>query len=175
MSNLQINLPTDFHNLKSLLVDCIQDFSGSPVTNKSNNKLNEILALRLGFKNYDSLSAALPKKKDVIENLYDISFYNNNLFINDVEIDDSIFDGDIAEYSVSDREDFIDNLYLWIAEAKQTGRYTGDMEEDLLYLLKCNDEYILKSVSSSGVIAFSKEPETFNSYCQEILNYQSDI
>jgi hypothetical protein len=175
MSN-KLNLPTEFTELTSLIKQCTEDFSGSPITNKSNNKLNEIIAKRLGFKNYDTLASLIVKKEE-IENSYSISYdyHAHGININNIIIENSLFDGDKVQYRISERENFLYDLMRFNVESRDSNRTTYEMNEDLKYLLSCEDEFILESVNGAGVIAFSKEPLLFNKYCQEILDYQNEI
>ena len=56
----------------------------------------------------------------------DIEFIIDNVA---VKINDKIKDEDLFEYYIIDREDFIDTLFDWISEAKESDKFL--MKQDL--------------------------------------------
>lgn len=84
-----------------------------------------------------------------------------------VEIPDEIFDNELFEYRIIDRESFIrDDLTMWIAEAKDESDKTL-MLDDLIMLSELNDDYIFSSISTNEYI-HSNSPE-FNKTCEELI------
>ena len=78
------------------------------------------------------------------------------------------FDFEDAEigYKIEDREDLIDTLYNWIAEAQ--GNDKELMKNDLDYLKDLDDEYIFSSYFTNEYIAASDEREAFNEILRDI-------
>ena len=76
-------------------------------------------------------------------------------------------------YSLRDREQQIEDLYMWIGEAQRDQNRRGDlyaMKEDLHYLESLGDEFIFSNLSTNEFIAQSDDAETFNKICQDLLN-----
>jgi len=81
-------------------------------------------------------------------------------------IDESIFNEERVDYSLRERDDFIDTLIDWISEATKDKEI---MKSDLRYLMKLNDEYIWSSILTNKYIAKSDNREEFNNICKEVL------
>ena len=92
---------------------------------------------------------------------------NGELFINGVEIKERVFSDELVDYQYRNREDFLDDLLDWIGEAKGSDRTL--MKEDLFYLAKQTDEYMLSSILTNEYILISENKERFNEICKEIL------
>ncbi len=75
--------------------------------------------------------------------------------INNKKISDDIFDRELVDYKITDREDLIDHLIDWIGEAE--GSHKELMKEDLKHLINLNDEYILSSVITNEYIVESED------------------
>lgn len=90
-----------------------------------------------------------------------------NVVINGVVINDKIFNEEMVNYILRDRDDLIENLCLWITEAT-TDKFA--MLEDLKYLMNLEDDYVFSSISTNEYIAQSDNVEEFNIICQEILD-----
>lgn len=71
------------------------------------------------------------------------------------------------DYVLIEREDFIDDLIRWIAEVKSQSDKKL-MKDDLVYLIKLNDEFILSSINTNEYLALSVEKEVF----MEVINEQ---
>ena len=93
------------------------------------------------------------------------------VFINGILIDKEIFNKGKVDYRVVEREQQIDDLFIWIGEAISSSR-TNDvalMKEDLKYLNGLDDENVFSSISTNEFIAKSDNEEEFNKICDEIL------
>ena len=95
---------------------------------------------------------------------YKISDYG---VINGIEINEEIFQDEAFEYTIRDREEFIDELIQWISEA--TGHNKVLMIEDLKELINLDDEFIFSSISTNYYI-YKEKVEEFNETCQELLD-----
>ena len=95
------------------------------------------------------------------------------LTIDDVVINNVIFQDEMVEYEYRDRKDFIESLFDWIGEASGEDREL--MKEDLLYLNTLEDEYIFSSISTNSYVAESDDKEQFNSLCDEILKVNAGL
>ena len=91
--------------------------------------------------------------------------YNENN-INAVEIEQEIFQQELFEYTIRDREDFIGELIRWISETKSASDKFL-MMQDLEMLLKRTDDYMFSSISTNKYIC-QGDPE-FNETCKELL------
>lgn len=91
---------------------------------------------------------------------------NNNIEIDGIEINDTIFQEELVDWNVCDLEDFIENLICWISEATKDKIL---MKNDLKYLITLNDDYIFSSVSTNDYIAQSDNLDEYNLICDEIL------
>jgi len=116
-------------------------------------------------------------KEDKKMKNYNVEIKNNGIYINDILIDESIFQEEKCGYSVQDRENQINDLYMWIGEATGSDRANDLylMKEDLRYLENIRDEIIFSSIGTNDFIAKSDDEETFNSICEEILKLNEEI
>lgn len=96
---------------------------------------------------------------------YTITQKDYNYFINGIEIPNEIFDKEKVDYTIIDREDFIDTLINWISEA--SGNDKELMKDDLKMLIRIDDKYILSSISTNDYLYGNSEE--FNEVCEEIL------
>lgn len=94
--------------------------------------------------------------------------------INGILINEEIFEKEKVDYRVSEREDQIDHLVMWISETDRK----NDKElmlEDLKYLASLKDEFIFSSILTNEYIAKSQNEEEFNNICEEILKLNSEL
>lgn len=95
----------------------------------------------------------------------------NEIKINDVVINEQIFQEERVDYILRGREEQIKDLYMWIGEklSKNEENDLYAMKEDLHYLESIEDEFIFSSISTNEFIAQSDNAEDFNNICKEIL------
>ena len=93
--------------------------------------------------------------------------------INNINLEESIFNKQEYEYDIANRDALIDNLINWIAETKGSDRYL--MKVDLAYLLQIKDEYIFSSISTNKYIAKNDNLIAFNKICIELLRYNKEV
>ena len=108
---------------------------------------------------------------------YNLDIREEGVYINETLIDEKIFQEEKVDYSPREREEQINDLYIWIGEATGSDR-TNDlymMKEDLRYLESLEDEYIFSSVSTNEYICKSDNIEEFNNICKEILDLNKTI
>lgn len=92
------------------------------------------------------------------------------VFINDIEINEEIFNQEKSDYSIVDREDQIDHLIDWISECgRDRESYKALMKEDLKYLIGLSDTDLFSSISTNEFIAKSDNEERFNEICKGLL------
>jgi len=94
--------------------------------------------------------------------------------INGEVINSKIFNEELVDYSVVDREDRIEYLCMWITESDKSNDKRL-MLEDLKYLMKLEDEFVFSSIFTNEYIAKSDDEETFNNICEEIIKLNSEI
>ena len=99
------------------------------------------------------------------------------LDVTSVDIHGSVFDEELSDYLVCDRESRAVDLVQWLAEATGTGRdaEVALMKEDLLYLWSCDDEFVLEAFATNGFIAKSKNPEEFNNICADLVALSREV
>ena len=76
--------------------------------------------------------------------------------INDKVISDDVFEKELVNYRIIDRETEIDNLINWIGETKDSSDKIA-MKEDLKYLIKLNDKYLLSSILTNAYLRESED------------------
>ena len=105
----------------------------------------------------------------VREDLTKVGGYNT--IINDIEINEKVFDDDMVDYRWVDRVDLIKDIQQRMAEARQMGRDSDAelMDADIDYLKTLNDNYVFSSTSTNEYVSAFKNPRQFNEICQEIL------
>lgn len=96
---------------------------------------------------------------------YIIKEVGDNFYINKTKIPTKIFDEELVNYRIEDRETLIDNLCMWISECKNSDQEL--MKADLKELINIDDEFILSSISTNHYLYGNSEE--FNNQCEEIL------
>ena len=94
--------------------------------------------------------------------------FMGSVFINNIKIDDSIFDEEKVNWRLEEVEDFIDRLIGWIAEAKDSDKAL--MKADLKMLLTWDDDFMWSSILTNDYISPTKQPKRFNEVCYEVLD-----
>lgn len=96
--------------------------------------------------------------------------------INDVLISNQIFDKELFDFSIVEKNEFIERLIDWISETRNDNDKQL-MKDDLKYLINLSDKYIFSSISTNEYIAESDNKELFNELCNELikLNNKKDI
>lgn len=92
--------------------------------------------------------------------------------INNISLNEKIYQEEMSEYEPRDREDFIDNLIDLISEAT---RDKDIMKEDLKYLISLDDEIIFSSISTNDYVAYYDNPDKFNSICENLIKLTKDL
>ena len=88
-----------------------------------------------------------------------------------VVINEKIFDEELFEYKICERESIINDLMSWIPEAKGSDRQL--MRDDLAYLLTLEDEYIFSSISTNVFIGIGDS--NFNELCEQLLELNKTV
>lgn len=84
-----------------------------------------------------------------------------------VLIKEKIFETELINYRLVEREQMIDDLIMWLSECKNNDKFA--MRTDLKYLIGLDDEYIFSSIITNEYIAESDNPERWEEICKEIL------
>jgi hypothetical protein len=93
---------------------------------------------------------------------------NGQVLINNILINEEIFNQEEISYKVVEREQQIEDLIMWISESKsESDKYL--MKEDLKMLMGLNDELIFSSIQTNEFIVKSQDRKEFNNLCKEIL------
>ena len=93
--------------------------------------------------------------------------------IDDIIINEKIFNEELFDYQIKNRKDLIDDLIDWISEAKESDKYL--MKEDLKYLINLTDEYIFSNIKTNEYIAKSDNEDEFNRLCFDLLELNKEV
>jgi hypothetical protein len=88
--------------------------------------------------------------------------------INNKIIDEKVFEEELVDYRFEVREDTIDNLIMWINEARSENDKIL-MKEDLKQLMNLDEKYVLSSISTNEYLSQAEDAEKFREVCLEIL------
>jgi len=92
--------------------------------------------------------------------------------INNKIIEDEIFDEEMVNYRFEEREEHINNLISWTAEALHKEPESRDvylMKTDLLQLMNLKEKYVLSNINTNEYLSQEKEEDRFTEVCLEIL------
>jgi len=88
----------------------------------------------------------------------------------ETEIHKMIFDQELFEYRIVDRDELMNELIRWISEASQDKEL---MKQDLFMLQEWDDEYIFSSISTNEYVRQSDS--NFNELCEELLKLNESL
>lgn len=189
--------PNNAPEFRAALKRAIEHFQGSQVSNE--NKLNESMARALGYSNYNKLSPVLDEYADNVASgklrieyiegddskdheptisTLRIDFdYNlgcsgdQEIIIGDARVPMSLAHDGVIAITVFDRKDKLKDLYGYALEARNFGRSTDLhlMNQDIEYLERSNEEYVLEYYGTNGFVAADVEPDVFNQECLKAL------
>jgi len=100
------------------------------------------------------------------------------ILIDNILINENIFHNEEIDYKPVEKEQQINDLFMWIGEALHDEKRSNDvymMKEDLKNLEKLEDTYIFSSISTNEFISKSEDLEEFNKICEEILKLNSRV
>jgi len=100
-----------------------------------------------------------------MEAKYIITRSENHYYINKIKIPNKVFREEMVNYQIEDRECLLDNLFMWITEARTDKQL---MKDDVKLLINLDDEYILSSMSTNHYLYGNSDE--FNQRCEEILS-----
>jgi hypothetical protein len=168
----EIKLPTNALELKEFAKKAIEIYIKSPVTN--DNKLNEVVAKSLGFKNNDAISPLLKAEK--LKTLFNVDKpeeYTYSVSINDIIINEKIFEDELSQYELVNRKSRISDLNMYISEARndpQGQKNKTLMNISLDFLLSIDDDFVFESIrNGNDMVAVSVNTKRFNEICNDIL------
>jgi hypothetical protein len=94
--------------------------------------------------------------------------------IDGVIIKNKVFNEELFDYRIEDRNDLIDNLIGWISESTKEND-KALMKDDLRYLMRLTDEYVLSSIKTNEFIAKSDNEKEFNDLCFDLLKLNKEV
>jgi len=97
-----------------------------------------------------------------------ITLKGNSFYINNIQINEDIFNFEKVGYIIKDREQLIEDLCMWISESNNETDKTL-MKIDLNYLMNLKDEFVFSSINTNEYIAKSDNLKDFNDICKEII------
>lgn len=109
---------------------------------------------------------------------YKLKYDNGDFFIHKigdggVKINEKIFDEELFDYRIVDRDGVIDDLTMWISETKSASDKQL-MKDDLKDLLSWNDEYVFSNINTNEFIG-ENTPEWFNSTAEDLIELNESL
>ena len=107
---------------------------------------------------------------------YSLYSFNGNFYIKDLNkkenilIKEKIFDEELFECRIADREDLVQDLIQWISESSNQKDL---MMEDLKMLLTWEDDYIFSSISTNEYVR--QKDSQFDDLCKELIELNKTI
>jgi len=107
---------------------------------------------------------------------YSLYSFNGDFYIKDLNkkenilIKEKIFDEELFEYKIADREDLVQDLIQWISESSNKKDL---MTEDLKMLLTWEDDYIFSSINTNEFIR--QQDSKFDELCKELIELNKTI
>ena len=103
---------------------------------------------------------------------YTLNINEQEVFIDNILINEKIFQEEMSDYGVRDKETEIDNLIMWIGESKSdSDKYL--MKNNLRDLMNYEGEYFLSSISTNDFL-FPYDTE-FHEECEKILKLNKEL
>ena len=101
----------------------------------------------------------------------------NEVVVDDVVIDESVFEDTSVGWKLIWLEDYIDDLISWTGEIKRksNSQHRANMKQDLKLLMTWDDQYIWSRISTNDYVSPSQNQEKFNKICQEVLAVNSAV
>lgn len=102
---------------------------------------------------------------------YRIEENNDSYVIVDIEnkvnhvIKSKIFDMELFDYRIVEREELIDDLIRWISECTNSDKQL--MKDDLKLLIMMKDDFIFSSITTNHYI--NSENQEFNNTCEYLI------
>lgn len=87
-----------------------------------------------------------------------------------VKIKERIFDEELFDYRIVDREDLIENLMRWISEGSKDKEL---MKQDIKMLMSWEDDYIFSSISTNEYIGIKSSD--FEEKCKELILINKEV
>ena len=101
-----------------------------------------------------------------------LNINDEGCWIGDTLINEKIFNEEMSDYAIKDKETEEDNLFMWIAETKSDSDKLL-MKRDLRDLQDYEGEYFLSSISTNDFL-FPDDPE-FHIECDKILKLNKEL
>ncbi len=164
-----ITFPNTTESFKSALKKGIESYMESPV--KKEGKLNESMAISLGFKNKD----AMPKIEDTVKTTFVYIDDENEVTISDETIHPYVVANAQNGHRLEEREYLIDSILDIISEHERGSVNRTYMAEALAFLYSIKDEYVFSNIWDSQYVAASLNPVRFNELCDEMLSESQNL
>ncbi len=101
-----------------------------------------------------------------------LNINDQGCWIGDTLINETIFQEEMSDYAIRDKQTMEDDLFMWIAESKSDGEKLA-MKSDLRDLQNYEGEYFLSSISTNDFL-FPDDPE-FHDECDKILKLNKGL
>lgn len=161
-----ITFPNTQETFKSALKKGIENYMKSPV--KKEGKLNESMAVALGFDNKDQMPKI--EKTIIVKTPFIYICDDNMLTISDDIIHPDVVNNPENGHMIKDREELIESILDFISEHERGSINRLQMENALSFLYSVKDNYVISNIWDSQYITASLHPERFNELCDELVD-----
>jgi len=96
-----------------------------------------------------------------------------NVTVDDVEIDDDVFNKEMVDYKYEKREKLIERIREMWCEASESDKML--MDEDVDSLKGLDDEYVFSSISTNEYISPTENTQAFNDICIDMLEANKNV
>jgi hypothetical protein len=161
------------NSLKALFQSFYDNYS---VKQSEKDLLNERFAKSFGFHSFSKLLKFVNEANTIY--IPAVRINDENIVTIDSEpMSSDLFDKQLVGYDVRSREELINDLIHYIADAQSSNNDASviAMKEDLIYLMNLSDEYVFSSNSTNHYIAASDSPAKFSAIASSIIDADANL
>lgn len=103
---------------------------------------------------------------------------SNKITIGNKDINEEVFDDELVDWLLEDREELIDRIIVWAGEAYNSGDRQSDfilMKADLVLLMGLTDAYVWSSISTNMYVSPTKDTLRFNEISKQVLEVDENL
>lgn len=95
--------------------------------------------------------------------------------VGEQEIQEDVFDNEMVDWKLVERDQMVDDLFDWIGEARRDSADRNLMIADVRMLMEWDDLYVWSSILTNDYVSPSHEPVRFNEICQQVLDANAQL
>lgn len=103
---------------------------------------------------------------------------SNKISIGNEAINEKVFDDELVDWLLEDREELIDRIIVWAGEAYNSADRQSDfilMKTDLVLLMGLTDAYVWSSISTNMYVSPTKDTLRFNEISKQVLEANENL